>query len=243
MAKSKDTVVIGFVHPTDVSAYFLMSLMGTTLHEMVYGNNRIGGVINEFSGANISQARNKIAADFLDNYESEWLLFIDADMQFHPEAVEKLLRHAHETDRPIMGALCFGIDEGRLFPTLYDLARDGDKVRVLRRHLYDDNAVTEVSATGGAFLLIHRSVLVAIRGKGFNKAFPWFQETQLDEDSPCSEDFTFCLRARQLGIPVHVDTAVKIGHHKSIVLTHEMYQSQLAAVIATQEEARGEVHA
>lgn len=236
MARSRDTVVIGFVHPSEVSAYFLMSLMGAALHDITpSGNRRIAGVLNEFSSANISQARNRIVTEFLRDYTAEWLLFVDADMHFEPDAIERVLRHAHEDERPIMGGLCFGINNGDLFPTLYDLVRDDDgRIRVMRRNLYDDNAVTQVSATGAAFLLIHRKVLQAVAGKGFNQTYPWFQETEI-QGSPCSEDFTFCLRAGQLGFPVHVDTAVKIGHHKSMVLTHDMYQAQIAGLLQAQE--------
>lgn len=227
MARSSDTIVIGFVHPVDVSAYFMMSLLGAALHDITpRGNTRIVGVENEFSSANISTARNAIVQRFLADYEAEWLLFVDADMWFAPDAIEGILRNAHEQERPVVGGLCFGIDKERLFPTLYDLTRtEGGEVRVLRRTSYPDNEVVQVAATGGAFLLIHRRVLEEIRVKEFNQTYPWFQETEIG-GNPCSEDFTFCLRAGLLGIPVHVDTAVKIGHHKSMVLTHEMFQAQ-----------------
>ena len=83
-------------------------------------------------------------------------------------------------------------------------------------------------ATGAAFLLIHRSVLVAMRDRKFNAAFPWFQETEL-AGHPAGEDLTFCIRAGILGLPVFVDTRVRIGHHKSIVLDHDMFQAQREA--------------
>lgn len=236
MARSKDRVVVGFVHPTEVSAYFLMSLMGTALRDLSpLGGNRIVGVENEFSSANISNARNRIAQSFLDNYDAEWLLFVDSDMHFGPEALEGILANAHDKRSPIVGGLCFGIDNGRLFPTLYDLAKTPEgRAAVMRRTVVPENELTQVSATGAAFLLIHRRVLEEMKARGFNQTYPWFQETEL-EGTPCSEDFTFCLRAGVLGYPVHVDTAVEIGHHKSMVLDHHMFKAQRAAVIAATE--------
>lgn len=238
MARTKDKVVIGFVHPTEVSAYFMTSLLGTALHDLSpYGGVRIAGLENRFSSANISGARNGIVEAFLANYSAEWLLFVDADMYFPPESLEGILRHAHHEDAPIVGGLCFGIDNGRLFPTLYDLVELPNGTRgVLRRNVYDDDSLTRVAATGAAFLLIHRRVLTEVRDREFNPVYPWFQETEL-YGKPCSEDFTFCLRAGLAGFPVHVDTGVKIGHHKSMVLDHAMFQSQRAAMLAAVEEA------
>ena len=75
---------------------------------------------------------------------------------------------------------------------------------------------------GAAFLLIHRTAIKAISEHGFNEAFPFFQETQNGKD-PVGEDLTFCLRLAALGIPVHVHTGVKIGHHKSHVITEDTF--------------------
>ena len=55
-----------------------------------------------------------------------------------------------------------------------------------------------VAATGAAFLLIHRGVLKAMSERGFNEAFPFFQETQNGPDP--GEDLTFCLRLASLGV-------------------------------------------
>ena len=81
-----------------------------------------------------------------------------------------------------------------------------------------------MAATGAAFLLIHRSALKAMAERNFNEAFPFFQETQ-NGDKPVSEDLTFCLRLASLGIPVHVHSGVKIGHHKTYVITEVVPRS------------------
>ena len=45
--------------------------------------------------------------------------------------------------------------------------------------------------------------------------------------APVGEDVTFSLRALACNIPIHVDTGVKIGHHKSTLLTEELFLSQV----------------
>jgi hypothetical protein len=85
--------------------------------------------------------------------------------------------------------------------------------------------VYRCSATGAAFLLVHRSVIQGIADRKYNEAFPWFQETEMS-GNPAGEDITFCLRAELLGFPVHVDTSVKVGHHKSQLLTEDLFKAQ-----------------
>ena len=92
----------------------------------------------------------------------------------------------------------------------------------------------QVAATGCACLLIHKRVFERMRDvqlpqrggkRGFNTAFPWFQEVE-HAGTPVSEDITFCWRAGLLGIPVHVNTAVQLGHIKDRELTVDAYLAQ-----------------
>lgn len=220
-------VVIGYVHPTEVSAGFHDSVLALIMHDF-NGARRIvdgGGRISRYSSANISNARNGIVRMFLDEMQAEWLLMIDADMVFEPDAVDRLLDEAHPTRAPIVGGLCFGADEGQLFATLYDL-REGDdgKPQTIRYLAFPENAMMQVAGTGAAFLLMHRTVLQQMREK-FPEPFPWFQEGTLG-GQPMGEDITFCMRAGVLGHPVYVHTGVEIGHAKTQILTAAMYRKQ-----------------
>ncbi len=221
---SRETVVVGYVHPAEVSAFFHQSMLALALADSC-GPRRIVNIVHEFSSANISHARNEIVRKFLAG-PGDWLLFVDSDMNFEPDLIEALLFNADPTKAPIVGGLCFGTNDGRLFPTLYTLARHGEEI-VTIRHTGEipEATMMQVAATGAAALLIHRSVLAAVEAHGFNKTFPWFQETELS-GRPCGEDFTFCLRAGQLGFPVYVNTAVEVGHHKSTVLDLATYAKQ-----------------
>lgn len=225
-------LVIAYIHPGQVSAYFLEAMLGTVLVDD-RREQRIQTILQDWSSANVSQSRNKLTAKFLDEYDAEWLLWIDADMAFTPDAVYGIMAKADPEKYPIVGGLCFGAFHDRLFPTIYLWGENPDgKLVTYRPTEYPLNQMVYVAATGAAFLLIHRSVLHKIRDHGFSKTFPWFQETEYDGD-PVGEDLTFCLRAAQLGIPVFVDTSVKIGHHKSTVLTEDVFLAQRAAMEAS----------
>jgi len=126
--------------------------------------------------------------------------------------------------------LCFKIaavndDVGPvLLPTLSRSAGEGRAMLPVTEY----RGIERVDATGAAFLLIHRSVLTTIGGR-------WFSHHP--EQDCSSEDTAFCLRLRDHGIPLHVDTRIKIGHEKAVVLTEREYLDLLRRVAALKEPA------
>jgi hypothetical protein len=243
------------IHPGDgVSPRFMNSMIDLLLLDAhQYGH--IVGRLDLTSGANIVTARNKICRQFLEQYpRAEWLWLIDADMTFAPDALDRLLASADRTSKPIMGGLCFALMKGEaqeIVPTLYGLSQ-GDQLA--RWTGFPVDQVVQVVGTGAACLLIHRRVLEGIfdlrwdetfEGKHveqygepsgipvgqrvFPKPWPWFAETIIGDDwgDSRSEDLTFCLRAAQAGFPVHVDTRVKIGHVKPVVIDDAAYWQNL----------------
>ena len=220
-------VVIAYIHPGQVSAYFLESMLTTLLADVGASDagerqRRIVNVMQEWSSANVSASRNTVTQRFLVGGVGDWLLWVDADMHWTPDAVEALMAAADPQERPIVGGLCFGMATDGLFPTIYHFTRIEGRVTTIRVREYPRDEVIPVAATGAAFLLIHRRVLQAMRDARFNETFPWFQETELD-GNPVGEDLTFCIRAAGLGFPVHVHTGCRIGHHKSHLLTEELF--------------------
>ena len=220
-------VVAAYPHPSQVAARFHKSWDALRQHD--FGHLRRiaegGGHLPNSSGANVTNARNEIVAMFLDQHDADWLWFVDTDMVFEPDILDRLVEAAHPTERPIMGALCFSLQDGfRACPTLYTIRDDGKAGRIYN---YPPDRVMRV-LTGSGCLLVHRSALVKIRDRGFDPAYPWFQETRTG-DLPIGEDITFCIRAESLGIPVHVDTSIKCGHEKSYVVDEDVYLAQKQA--------------
>ena len=219
------SVVVAYIHPGETSSFFTVSLGNLIRYHQVPGTPLLANVIQEWSSANVSGSRNNLTARFLDETDAEWLLWIDADMQFEHDAAERLIASADVEERPIVGGLCFGMSQGRLFPTIYQWVKAESGLTTCRVGDYPLDELVQCAATGAAFLLVHRRVLTAMRERAFSQAFPWFQETELG-GQPVGEDLTFCIRAGLCDFPVFVDTAVKIGHHKSMVLDHDMFQAQ-----------------
>lgn len=237
-------VVVGYCHPTEVSAFFHESLLALVMYDVNH-NQRVvngGGRIERYSSANITNSRNGIVRSFLDDTTAEWLLFLDSDMKFEPDLADRLVEAACDHGAPIVGALCFGTDQGSLFATLYQMVQEpGDEFpHMVRYNAWPEDEMFEVTATGAACLLIHRTVLESMREK-YPEPYPWFQETVLGT-GPMGEDVTFCVRARLQGFPVFVHTGIHVGHAKTTVLTHEMYSKQraLEAMDGTRDHGPGE---
>lgn len=213
-----DTVVPAYVHPKDVAFswhHSWMELVGWDIsHRQRFAQH--GWIAMQCGTDGLVGARNKVATQFLDETGGDWLFWIDTDMGFSPDTVERLLAVADPVERPIVGGLCFASREiasdnmggHRVtpWPTIYDYDPKG----FLPRLGYQREAVVRCSGTGSACLLIHRSALERIR----EKFGTWYDKVKLPDDNIVSEDLSFCMRAGSLGIPVHVHTGVKTTHLK-----------------------------
>src|SRR6185436_472199 len=165
----------------------------------------------------LPERRNEAVRALL-NSDLDWLLFVDSDMGFEPLALDKLLAVADPVNRPVVGALCFGLQhrdpdgmggfDTKPFPTLFDFVKGTFEIR----WDYPRAAVTRVAATGCAFLLIHRDVLAK-----FDDG-TWFDRARLGTEL-LGEDLSFCARAGEMGTPIHVHTGVRTSHHKSLWLS------------------------
>mgnify|MGYP003480441031 CR=1 FL=1 len=80
----------------------------------------------------------------------------------------------------------------------------------LARHDYEKDAVVRCSGTGSACILIHRSVFERLGPAPYE---PLRNPTTGDL---IGEDLSFCARAAQADIPIHVHTGVPTSHLKPI---------------------------
>lgn len=236
MTTPDEKVVIGYCYAAEIKPAFNESLMDLLVYDMAFHRRIVdgGGRLATKASANLAGPRNGIVKRFLAESTAEWLWMLDTDMVFGPDTLERLLEFADPDKAPIVGGLCFSIDNGRLFPTLYGLAGDEANPQVVRYHEWPPDSMMQVAATGTGCLLIHRRALEAVRDfeppgipgqRGFNPAFPWFQETNHFAE-PVGEDITFCWRAGLAGMPVYVNTGVHIGHVKEHMLTIDLYLAQ-----------------
>lgn len=218
------TVTLGWLDGGHTEGEFTLHLVALVLHDR-RTNSRIGNVVR-VCGAYIDSGRCDLVRDFLEG-DDEWLFMLDSDMLFDADSLDRLLASADPVERPVMAGLYFsgGRQGGALLPLVYRLGEDG------HTHIWWDyprDQVIPIDGTGGGFILWHRSVLEAMGEAhaslvdGSKNPLPWFCDEQRDGVS-YGEDIVGCLRARNLGFGVFMDTSVKAAHKKPAYLTEAFY--------------------
>lgn len=234
------TVQIAYLHNEHVSHSWVESMRGMLDYDLDHGQVLARKPLNMRCGvAMVAHVRNGAARLFLDKTDHEWLLFIDTDMGFAPDSVHRLLAAADPVERPVVGALCFasmvaghdGMGGWRrtIVPTMYKMGTtDKGEPSFCYFGDYEDDTVTPVAATGGAFLLIHRGALEKLRAEHGDH---WFDMLYDSAGDIVGEDIAFCGRLLKAGIVPVVHTGVKTTHHKDGHLSEEDYEAQRALTV------------
>jgi len=218
-------VQIAYLHPQTVSHSWHESMMRLVAWDAA-GEGRVIGTGGPFmircDAGGLVESRNLAVKRFLDETPHEWLWFIDTDMGFAPDTVDRLVQAADPAERPVVGGLCFGLREvtydgmgGRRVmpvPTLFAQATTPEgHVGFATRWDFPADTLVQVAGTGAACLLIHRTVLEKIRA---DHGETWFDQVRYQDRRLVSEDLSFCYRLASIGVPVFVHTGVKTNHHK-----------------------------
>ena len=255
------SVVVGFLDDHHWSACFGLSLRDMYLRDATVGLGRMvrenGRELRKVAGTGgLPEGRNEVARDFLDTTDGEWLFFIDADMGFAPDTVDRLVDSADPHRRPVMGGLCFAqrkIATGPfhsarfgVIPTIYDFLETEDEVGFSPRPSYDKDSVIRAAGTGAACLLIHRRALLKIRKASGDTWFNTITHPTGLRGGPrtFSEDLSFCVRLAQCDLPLHINTGVRTVHEKGGVFLEEaLFDMQQAAAAAEAAEVPSAVSA
>jgi hypothetical protein len=233
VSRRADTVAVAYVHSAEVTYSWHQSMMALVAYDVASRQHvvRGGWLATKYGTGGITQARNDTVARFLSDCDSDWLFWVDTDMGFAPDSVDRLLDAAHHTDRPVVGGLCFmmrevGIDGmgGMIVqprPTIFAWVKSETSEGFQAVDDYPRDQLVPVAGTGSAFLLIHRSALTQIADE-FGPE--WYSQTRNPTTGMLlSEDLSFCVRLGALDIPVHVHTGVKTTHLKQAWVDERLF--------------------
>ncbi len=245
-----EQVTVCYLHPSDdLAVSFHHSFLNMALYDMGGPRNIIKPLPGVCSTGGIAKGRNVLTRKALDQTECDWVFWVDADMGFEPDTIERLLMVADKDERPVVGGLCFGqtietTDRAAtprlsMFPTIYNWSPEHAVFE--RMSDYPRDTLVRCAGTGAAALLVHRSVFEKIAAE---EGDAWFSH-QLHPTGPggpyghFGEDMSFCMRLMAHEIPLNVHTGVKTSHLKPRWLNEETFDQELAssptfAVIPTQ---------
>lgn len=233
-------VAVAWVASNSVQYNFFHSMVDLLSWDAAnHGRIWQGGYIAKRAGTDgLVEARNQVVETFLQERAgvADWLFWLDTDMGFAADSLDRLFEAADPVDRPIVGGLAFtqrettsdGMGGWRCHatPTIFDWAHLDDQMGFAVRWDYPANTVTRVHGTGSACILVHRGVFERIE-KEFGACW-YLRVPNTTTGQLLSEDLSFCVRANALDIPIHVHTGVPFTHQKVVWLGEEDYWQQRA---------------
>ena len=183
------------------------SYLGFTIMAM---QNNINFQIDTLSNeSNVNRARNSCAAKFLSG-ECTHLMFVDADIQFDPKDIVKLINH----DKDIVGGI---YPQKTLPPKMVVNTIDNGKT---------EGDLIEVGTLGTGFMLVKRRVFEEMIAHGAtpyvddigltkeenSNQYDFFQCTIDSKGRYLTEDWSFCRRWRELGGSIWADKTIGLTH-------------------------------
>ena len=178
---------------------------------------RIGPTKHSFlSNSLVYDARNALAQEAIDT-GADRILFIDSDMYFKPDMMERMAQDLDDGANVVSG-----IYFTRRFPTqpcIYKAVDMTGKTEVYTD--YPKDKLFQIAGCGFGAVMMNTDVLKAVsntHGKPFNPM-----------PGILGEDLAFCYRARDLGYKIFCDSRIKVGHVGTFVYTEYEWLAQEAA--------------
>ena len=216
----KQEFIIGICSYGNVTDGFVMSL--ERLHEEKKHKFRVRFRSQD---ALIGRSRSILASQFLQEDNSDLLIFVDGDILFEPSDVTKIIESVDEEHLIIGGGYLVSSGE-------FLALRPWDGMPV------PDGTIQEIEYISTGFLGISRKALNQIQEKlglpvlhkGLpRECYPFF-ESGVDltgrHDFYVSEDWDFCDKARDAGLKIYWHSGVMVGHLKTALLRYTDAKTQ-----------------
>lgn len=192
------------------------------------GDTKVGFEV----GSLVYVARNNLATAAI-KAEADQVLWLDSDMVFTPDLLERMQRVSQENSIDILTALCFR-RKYPYTPTIYDRL-DYDETHgkcSFTQFLSIPDERFQVGGCGMAGCLMGTDVLMAVSAKYGGRMF--------DPLEGMGEDISFCWRARQCGYDIWCDPAVTMGHIGQNIVTRGFYEAVQKGEEDAQQSKTGE---
>ena len=192
-----------------VPTTFFLSMMGLRKQNCSFANT-----VNSL----IYDARNMLAKRAVDG-GFDRILWLDSDMQFEPDLMEKLSADMDE-GREFVSGLYFTRRE-KPKPVIFSKcgifrSEDGTDVRPIWEYFmdYPRDSVFTIEACGFGAVMMTTALMKRVIerfGQPFAPVYGF------------GEDLSFCMRVQELGVPMYCDSRIKLGHVGLRVISEESY--------------------
>jgi hypothetical protein len=185
----------------------------------------------------VSRARNLLVKDMLDA-GSDYLMFIDSDINFEPDDIFRLMAWAQDSKKGIVAGVPRVRDVKKTYIADLDHDENGDLTMNAMGLVRGKRVAT-------AFMLIQRSVITDMMAanpdwnyfdKRCGKEVPALFDFKLTAEGYIGEDFLFCDRTRELGYEVWIDPTIALGHMGVQEYTGHFGEDILYPMVAPQKD-------
>jgi hypothetical protein len=151
---------------------------------------------------------------FQGQLEYDVMMWIDSDIVFKPDDFFRILESPHKVTSGV-----YMMEDMQHIAAVKDWNEDYFKKYGTFKFLRPDDIVgvstyMKVAYAGMGWMLIHKGVVE-------NLKYPWFHSDLQkvgDLVDMSSEDVAFCRALEAAGHPVHLDTKLRVGHQKKMII-------------------------
>ena len=166
-------------------------------------------------GSLVYDSRNKLvqAAQKID---ADRILWIDSDMTFPPDIMEKLESTIRDYGADIVTAVCYRRTPPYTPVLFNECYRDEYTVEHKELVNYPEDKPFEIAACGCGCMLMKTDFLTDM----FLQHGLWF-----DPMLNASEDVAFCVRAREMGKKIMCNPAAQCGHVGTVIINKQFFDA------------------
>lgn len=175
------------------------------------GDTQIGFEV----GSLVYNARNNLARQAIKS-EADWVLWLDSDMVFGPDLLQRMLKVCTENGIDFLTALCFR-RKPPFTPCLFDRLDKVDRGASYTALMSVPDGRFKVGGCGFAGVLMSTDVLMSVASK--------FDGRMFDPLEGFGEDVSFCWRARQCGYDIWCDSEIEMGHVGNCIVTRAYFEA------------------
>lgn len=189
-----------------------MDMVHATFAQSLASLNKVGQCAVAFNACSlIYDSRNKLAAKAMKD-EFDYVLWLDSDMVFSPDILEKLVAD----DKDIVSGLYFRRSHP-YSPVIFKDSELKDGRLVWSDYTdYPKEELFKVAGAGFGCVLMKTDVIFDMAGKFGDWFTPLYSS---------GEDLAFCYRARELGYEIWCDSRIKCGHMSHQMITEDFYEA------------------
>lgn len=168
-------------------------------------------------GSLVYNARNNLARQAI-KAEADYVLWLDSDMVFRPDTLQRMLSVCLDNNIDFLTALCFR-RKPPYTPCLFDKLEKlpDDKGAAYTALMSVPDGRFKVGGCGFAGVLMSTDVLISVAAK--------FEGRMFDPMPGFGEDVSFCWRARQCGYDIWCDSDIEMGHVGSCIVTRGYFEA------------------